>query len=70
MKHAFIVIRDDETGEEREFAIPQSQGIVTFFGTVVVGADVRSNSPYSDIVWLVNRDAICAMAAEEYLFSR
>lgn len=69
MKRAFIVIRDDETSEEREFSIPQSSGLVTFFGCVKVGARVRSESPYADIIWSVNHDAIVAMTAEEYLFS-
>lgn len=69
MKRAFIVIRDEDTGDEQEFTIPQSNGLVTFFGTVAVGARIRSESPYADIAWSVNRDAEVAMAAEEYLFS-
>jgi hypothetical protein len=71
MKTAAIVVTDHETGEIREFPITDSQGLVTFFSTVRIGAEIRrNNTVYSDMKWHYDQDAACAAAAEEYYYRR
>jgi len=71
MKTAAIVVTDHETGESREFPIANSAGLVTFFSTVRIGAEVRRhNTVYSDMKRHLLFDAETATAAEDYFCSR